>query len=163
MREVATTGRQAIGEMRRLVGTLRVDDPADRYPVPGLAQLDELLGQVRAAGLPVRLVVTGRPQPLGQGAELAVYRIVQEALTNARKHAVDATGAVVRLRYEDEGIDVEVTDDGRPAPVVGDAGHGLTGMRERAAAYGGTVEAGPGPEGGWLVHARLRLGGIEAP
>jgi signal transduction histidine kinase len=167
MREVAATGRQAIGEMQRLVRTLRVDDPVDRYPAPGIAQLDDLLGQVRAAGLPVRLVVTGQPRSLGQGAHLAVYRIVQEALTNTRKHARDATGAVVLLHYFDEGIDVEVTDDGHGAPAAdAGTGHGLTGMRERAAAYGGSVEAGPRADGGWRVHARLNPGlpgGSEEP
>ena len=162
MREVAATGRQAIGEMRRLVGTLRVDepeDPADRYPAPGIADLEDLLGLVRAAGLPVRLIVTGQPRSLGQGAELAIYRIVQEALTNTRKHAPSATGAEVRLHYHDGGIDVEVTDDGHGAPAAGaGTGLGLTGMRERTAAYGGSVDAGPRAEGGWRVHVRLNPG-----
>lgn len=161
MRQVAATGRQAIGEMRRIVGTLRVDTTeADRHPTPGLLDLEDLLSQVRAAGLPTRLLVTGRPQPLTPGAQLAVYRIVQESLTNIMKHAASAISAVVLLAYRADGVDVEITDDGRPASGCSwQAGHGVTGMRERATAYGGTVDAGPGPDGGWRVHARL---GTEA-
>jgi signal transduction histidine kinase len=163
MRQVAATGRQAIGEMRRLVGTLRLDEPgADRHPAPGIGDLDDLLTQIRAAGLPARLVVDGQPRPLTPGAQLAVYRIVQESLTNVRKHAPAATAVTVRLRYCPGGIEVDITDNGRPAgqpPVIG---HGITGMRERAAAYHGTVEAGPA-EGGWRVHARLSAAGGEEP
>jgi signal transduction histidine kinase len=162
MRQVAVTGRQAIGEMRRIVGTLRTDDDADHgdhadhRPTPGLGDLEELLDQVRATGLPVRLVVEGRPRLLAPGAQLAIYRIVQESLTNVRKHAAGASAATVTLRYADDGIETEISDDGR-APGTPDAGdgHGITGMRERAAAYGGTVTAGPCPGGGWLVRARL--------
>ena len=158
MHQVAATGRQAIGEMRRLVGTLRIDEKtaADRHPAPGIDQLDELLSQVRAAGLAARLVVGGEMRQLAPGAQLAVYRIVQESLTNIRKHALAATGATVRLYFGADGVDVEVTDDGRPAGNLPDpAGHGIVGMRERAAAYGGTVDAGPGVRGGWRVHVRL--------
>ncbi len=163
MRQVAATGRQAIGEMRRIVGTLRVDTAeADRRPTPGLADLEDLLGQVRATGLPTRLLVTGRPQPLTRGAQLAVYRIIQESLTNIRKHAAAVTSAVVLLEYRADGVDVEITDDGRPASDWSrQTGHGVTGMRERAAAYGGTVEAGPGPDGGWRVHARLGTDALQ--
>ena len=155
MRQVAATGRQAIGEMRRIVGTLRTDDSDDmeRHPTPGLADLDDLLDQVRSAGLPVRLTVVGRPTALPPGAQLAVYRIVQEALTNVRKHATMVSLATVTLRYGD-GIEVEIADDGRSAGSTGD-GHGITGIRERVAAYGGTVSAGPARGGGWLVRARL--------
>lgn len=158
MRKIAATGRQAIGEMRGIVGTLRVDTAeADRSPAPGLADLEDLLSQARAAGLPTRLSVIGRPHPLTPGAQLAVYRIIQESLTNIRKHAAAVTGAVVWLRYRADGIDVEITDNGRPPSASPwRAGHGVTGMCERAAAYGGTVEAGPGPDGGWRVYARLQ-------
>jgi signal transduction histidine kinase len=171
MRQVAGTGRQAIGEMRRMLGTLRTDPlltddlgEADRHPQPGLAQLDDLLAEVRTAGLPSRLNVEGKPHQLPSGAQLAVYRIVQESLTNIRKHAQDPTGAHVRLRYLPGSIDVEITNDGHhgdtetePAHV----GHGIAGMRERAAAYGGTVDAGPITGGGWRVHTRLRLQDTE--
>ncbi len=165
MGQVAVTGRQAIGEMRRLVDTLRIDEKgADRHPAPGIGQLDDLLTQARSAGLPARLVVEGRPHRLTQGAQLAVYRIVQESLTNVRKHAHAVTVATVRLEYTSEGIKVCITDDGQPAgrgePSVG---HGITGMRERAAAYDGTVEAGPCTGGGWRVHARLNAGWSEGP
>jgi signal transduction histidine kinase len=165
MEQVAATGRQAIGEMRRMVGTLRIDEAdAARQPAPGLGQLDDLLAQVRAAGLPARLVVEGQPHDLAPGAQLAVYRIVQESLTNIRKHALAATGATVRLRFADDGIEVDITDNGRPAGNrLPGAGHGIAGMRERAAAYGGTVDAGPGAGGGWRVHGRLGRDGVEEP
>ncbi len=167
MRQVAATGRQAIGEMRRIVGTLRTDDASEDEdagrPLPGLDDLDDLLAQVRAAGLPVRLTVTGQPRPLPPSAQLAVYRIIQESLTNVRKHAPGATGAAVTLRYHDDGIETEISNEGpatygRPrgsAPAHA-GGHGIAGMRERAAAYRGSVAAGPRPEGGWLVRAQLR-------
>ena len=166
MRQVAATGRQAIGEMRRIVGTLRTEGDAGQdegagRPLPGLDDLDDLLDQVRAAGLPVRLSVTGQPRPLSSGAQLSVYRIIQESLTNARKHARGAA-ARVTLRYLEDGIEAEISNDGPPgrhAPPGDGGGHGITGMRERAAAYGGAVTAGPRPEGGWLV--RARLGGEE--
>jgi len=163
MGQVAVTGRQAIGEMRRLVDTLRIDETgADRHPAPGIGQLDDLLTQVRSAGLPARLVVEGRPHRLTQGGQLAVYRIVQESLTNIRKHAHAATGATVRLQYTSEGIEVDITDDGQPAGSRESAvGHGITGMRERAAAYDGTIQAGPRPGGGWRVRARLSGGWSE--
>lgn len=157
MRQVAATGRQAIGEMQRTVTALRTDPDEDaRYPLPGLADLDDLLAQVRAAGLQVRLTIQGQARSLPPGAQLAAYRIVQEALTNVRKHAAGATGASVTLRYDADGIDVEIGDDGHAGGGV--AGHGITGMRERAIAYGGSIAAGPGPGGGWLVRARLAGG-----
>ena len=170
MRQVAATGRQAIGEMRRAVGTLRSDVRSDDArsdedagrPLPGLDNLDDLLAEVRAAGLPVRLTVTGAPRPLSSGAQLAVYRIVQESLTNARRHAPGAAGATVTLQYLDHGIDVEIYNDGpvssipagRVSPGRGD-GLGIAGMGERAATYGGSVTAGPRAGGGWVVRARL--------
>jgi len=159
MHTVAATGREALGEMRRALGLLR-EDGAGRTPQPGLEGIDALVERVRAAGVPVALTVDGVPGEWGAGAGVAVYRIVQEALTNTLKHAAPSASAHVKLRYADGGVEVEVTDDGgqrvteRPA----DRGHGLTGMAERAAAYGGGVEAGP-REGapGWRVRARLRF------
>ena len=155
MEQVSRTGRHALGEMRRLLGVLREGDSAELAPQPGLADLDALLGQVRAAGLPVTLETSGRPVALGAGAGLTVYRLVQEALTNTLKHAGAEACATVRLRYEDDGIDVEVTDDGRGRAHVTDSGQGLSGMRERAAVYGGAIDAGPRSGGGWRVHTRL--------
>ncbi|MDX6523002.1 MAG: hypothetical protein QOI17_515, partial [Gaiellales bacterium] len=163
MRQVAVTGRQAIGEMRRMLGTLRTDGPeADRRPQPGLAQLDDLLAEVRTAGLPSRLSVEGQPLRLPDGAQLAVYRIVQESLTNIRRHAAEPTGASVRLRYLPDSIDLEITNDGhRSDAVPAHVGHGIAGMRERAAVYGGTIDAGPSVSGGWRVHTRLHVQDTE--
>jgi signal transduction histidine kinase len=165
MRQVAATGRQALGEMRRAVGALRADGASSGeeagLPPPGLDNLDELLAEVRAAGLPVRLTVSGAPRPLSSDAQLAVYRIIQESLTNARRHAPGAAGATVTLQYLDHGVDVEIGNDGPVScgmpdwlPGGGD-GLGIAGMRERAATYGGSVTAGPRAGGGWVVHARL--------
>ena len=167
MRQVAATGRQAIGEMRRMLGALRTDEAqAERRPQPGLAGLDGLLAEVRAAGLPSRLSVEGKPQQLPAGAQLAVYRIIQESLTNIRRHAREPTGADVRLRYRQDSIDLEITNDGRcgdHAPANGPVhvGHGIAGMRERAAAYGGIVDAGPTSSGGWRVHTLLHVQDTE--
>jgi signal transduction histidine kinase len=157
MRQVAATGRQSISEMRRIVGTLRTDgDDADHHPAPGLGDLEDLLDQARATGLPVRLTVKGQPRHLPPSVQLALYRIVQESLTNVRKHATDASAAAVTLCYREDGIEVEVSDDGHPGGTADtDGGHGIAGMRERAATYGGSVTAGPQPGGGWLVHAQL--------
>jgi signal transduction histidine kinase len=158
-------GRQAIAEMRRLLEVLRDGEPADgnRHPQPGLSQLDGLFTEVRAAGLPVEFVVTGRPPAMASGAELAIFRIIQEALTNIRKHTAPGTTAWVRINYTAESVDIEVTDDGRPAgPVAAEhPGHGTTGMRERVAVYGGLLHAGPLPGGGWRVHARFEPGQLE--
>jgi signal transduction histidine kinase len=150
--------------MRRMLGTLRTDEPeADRHPQPGIAELDALLDQARAAGLPSRLTVEGGLGDLPVGAQLAVYRIVQESLTNIRKHADGASAAWVRLTRSDGTIDVEVTDDGRTRGMpASSSGHGIAGMRERATAYGGSVEAGPGPRG-WRVHARMQLDEAKEP
>jgi signal transduction histidine kinase len=153
---IASTGRQALTEMRRLLGVLRsADQHAELAPMPGLDELRELLDQARAAGLEVSYTLTGTPRELPEGAELAAYRVVQESLTNTRKHAGLAATAAVTLRYEPDGLTVEVTDDGI-APVSDQpGGHGLAGMRERIAMYGGTVQAGPRPGGGFGVTAHL--------
>jgi signal transduction histidine kinase len=161
---VSATGRHALGEMRRLLGVLR-DQPAQEpfEPQPTLVQLDDLIARVEAAGLPVSLELRGDPQALDEGVQVTVYRVVQEALTNTLKHATEPSGARVRLACQSSGgIVLEITDDGRlPAPELSHReGRGLTGMRERATAYGGEVQAGPRVEGGWYV--RLRLLDAEA-
>jgi signal transduction histidine kinase len=156
MRQVSATGRQALDEMRRLLGVLRTEDaPDERRPQPGIAQLGELVDQVRATGLAAALTITGTPAAMPPGAELTVYRIVQEALTNALKHAAGPTRVGVAIAYRPDAVTVDVDDDGAVRPAAGTAGHGLTGMRERAAVYEGTVTAGPDPAGGWRGRAHL--------
>jgi signal transduction histidine kinase len=164
METVSATGRQALTEMRRLLGVLREDEvEAVLEPQPGVPQIDQLVEQVRAAGLPVTLEVAGDGRSLPAGAQLTVFRLVQEALTNTLKHAGASAVARVRLRYAGDGIDVEVTDTGRGARAGAPGGQGLEGMRERAAVYAGTVEAGPRSGGGWRVHAHLWLEQSAAP
>jgi signal transduction histidine kinase len=160
---IEATSRAALTELRRLLGVLRQEGEPEGSlaPVPGLADLDGLLAEVAKAGLGVRLRVEGTPSPLPAGVDLSAYRIVQEALTNVVKHAGPARAQVV-VGYGDRDVTVEVTDDGRGvvAP-TGDGqagvGHGLIGMRERVAAFGGDLEAGPRPGGGFRVAARLPL------
>ena len=170
MGEVSAVGRSALTEMRRLLGVLREPAAYGHAPQPTLDRVTGLLASVRAAGLPTRLTVAGQPFPLPDSAQLTVYRVIQEALTNTLKHAPGAT-AEVRLAYLAGEVELEVTDDGghRPgvpaagAPGAGQAagwpsgGHGIAGMRERAALFGGQVTAGPRPGGGWRVHTVLRL------
>jgi signal transduction histidine kinase len=160
---ISRTGRQALAEMRRLLGVLRSDDQqADLAPQPGLEQLRELLDQAREAGMSVSFTLEGPVRPLPEGAELAAYRVVQESLTNTRKHGGLAATAAVTLRYEPDGLLLQVTDDGLGAAAAADGpGHGLTGMRERVEMYGGTVRAGPLPNGGYQVTARLPDAGPE--
>jgi signal transduction histidine kinase len=160
---IEATSRAALTELRRLLGVLRQEDEpqGDLAPVPGLADLDGLLAEVAKAGLAVRLQVEGRPAQLPAGVDLSAYRIVQEALTNVVKHAGPAR-AQVAIRYRDHEVMVEVTDDGRGAAApTGDGrarvGHGLIGMRERVAVFGGDLEVGPRPGGGFRVAARLPL------
>ncbi len=160
---ISATGRQALAEMRRLLGILRRDEKVSRAPLPGIGQLGELLESARAAGLPVSLTVEGVPQPLPGGAALAAYRIVQESLTNTRKHAGPQASAEVRLRYLEDALVLEISDDGRGATARSDgAGHGLTGMAERVAVYGGSVDAGPRSAGGFQVTARLPVAAVRA-
>jgi signal transduction histidine kinase len=167
MRQVSATGRQAITDMRRFLGVLRSDEPdALRHPMPGLGQLDALAEQVRAAGLPTRLEVAGEPSVVPAAAQLTVYRLVQEALTNTMKHSPSGTRAEVRVACGSGTVVLTVTDDGAGTvpPDPGQAlGHGLPGMRERAAAYGGQLTAGPRDAGGWHVTARLDLTTPENP
>jgi signal transduction histidine kinase len=154
---ISTTGRGALAEMRRLLGILRTgDDPPDGGPQPGLDRLTDLLDSFRDAGLPVDLHVTGVPRELAEGQSLAAYRAVQEALTNVLKHAGPRARAAVQLTYAGENLHIQVTDDGRGAAAAADGnGHGLAGMRERLAMYGGRVDAGPATGGGWRVAADL--------
>jgi signal transduction histidine kinase len=163
------TGREAFAEMRRLVGLLRDgDDRLALPPQPSLEQIPALVGRLVGAGLNVRLDVEGDCRPLPAGVGLSAYRIVQEALTNTLKHAGPAT-ARVRLSWSPASLDIEVTDDGRgnrPVPLTATpsadhGGHGLAGMRERAALFGGDFQAGPSPGGGYRVAARLPLGAAE--
>lgn len=164
MAQVAATGREAISEMHRLLGVLRGDDEDGEAPAPGLDQLDGLVEQVRAAGLAVTLTVGGTPSPLPATAQLAVHRLVQEALTNTLTHAQGARRARVALEWAPDRLQVEVTDDGRgarPRDPDRPAGHGLVGMRERFGAWGGTVETGPS-DGGWLVRGVLPLATVQA-
>jgi signal transduction histidine kinase len=156
---ISDTGRQALAEMRRLLGVLRKETAASELaPLPGIEELAELLDQARAAGLPVDFEVTGAPRSLPGGAALAAYRIVQESLTNARKHAGPRASATVTLRYCEDALMLTIADDGRgAAAVTGGGGHGLTGMRERVTLYGGTLTAGPRPGGGFEVTALLPL------
>ncbi|WP_035303977.1 sensor histidine kinase [Actinokineospora inagensis] len=161
MLQVSETGRQALTDMRRSLGVLRTDEPdAARHPLPGIAQLETLAGQMCAAGLPTGLDIDGGHAHIPATAQLTVYRLVQEALTNTLKHTPTGTCAKVRIECAAETVTVDVTDTGPPAPPVTTYGHGITGMRERSADYGGTVLAGPLPGGGWGVHTRLVFGGV---
>ena len=160
-REVLETveeiGRGALTEMRRLVGMLRTDEDDPLTPQPGLRDLPRLVEQVREAGLPVMLVVDGDARELPVGLELSAYRIVQEALTNALKHAGDAHATVV-VRYGADSLELEVVDDGPGAAApVASGGHGLVGMRERVALYGGRFEAGRRDAGGFTVRVLLPI------
>ncbi len=192
---ISATGRQALTEMRALLGVLRKNDEAqtggpaglpdaagsDRpalegvpgrdqtavtaslAPVPGIDQLDDLLDQARAAGLPVSCTIQGEPLRLPEGTALAAYRIIQESLTNTRKHAGPWARASVLLRYTTDAVELVITDDGLGGAAASDgAGHGLTGMRERAAMYGGSVLAESRPGGGFTVTARLPIAAARA-
>jgi signal transduction histidine kinase len=158
---IETTGRDTLGEMRRVVGALRPSGDEPYEPQPSLDELDRLLGTVREAGLPVELVVEGEARAVPRSVNLSAYRVVQEALTNTLKHA-HAASARVRLHYGSDALDVEVTDDGRGAAArlleAPHRGYGLAGMRERVAMVGGELVAEPGPSGGFVVRARLPLG-----
>jgi signal transduction histidine kinase len=155
-----TTGKQALAEMRRIVGVLRDgDDAGGLYaPQPGVAQLGELVEQVRASGPAVTLTIEGEPMQLSPGLQLVIYRVVQESLTNVLKHAGPSATATVQLVYGQNAIMIDVADDGAGAAVPPDTsapGHGLVGMRERVSAFGGQLDARPHPAGGFLVRAWL--------
>ena len=160
---IASTAREALAETRRLLGVLREDNPgeADRTPQPGLDNLDNLIGKAEATGTPIRLVREGKVARLPRGVDLAAYRIIQEALTNARRHAAGAH-IDVEVTYTEGALLLHVRDHG-PGTRNGAAvdGHGLMGMRERATLAGGTFSAGPAEGGGFEVLATLPIGGTE--
>lgn len=181
MLQISETGRQALTDMRRSLGILRSDERdgepngelegelngepgAERHPLPGIAQLEALAGQMCAAGLPTRVEVRGGHTHVPATAQLTVYRLVQEALTNTLNHTPTGTHATVRIRCSNDTVTVDVTDSGPCPPLPGatPSGHGIPGMRERSAAYGGKLRAGPLPGGGWGVHTRLLLGNSGA-
>jgi len=155
---IATVAREAVAELGRLVGPLGGEPAAP----PGLAHVATLAARARDAGQPVEVRVEGDPAHLPGGVDLAAYRIVQEALSNASKHAAGARAEVV-VRYGRTAVEVEIADDGPEAtaraPQTDGTGHGLIGIRERVALYGGTLDAGRRPSGGFRVHARLPIGG----
>jgi signal transduction histidine kinase len=162
--------KQALVELRSVLGVLRdVDESAPRAPSPGLARLGDLVDSAAAAGLAVHVEVAERPAPLPADVDLAAYRIIQEALTNSARHS-GGTNATVRVAYGDDALTVEVDDDGMPRPGgsgfrpvtrPGRPGNGIAGMTERAKALGGTLQAGPRPEGGFGVRAWLPFHGSE--
>jgi signal transduction histidine kinase len=155
---VEQTGREALAEMRRLVGVLRRPEEAPALaPQPSLEHLERLVSKARESGLPVELRIEGEPAQLPPGLDLTAYRLVQEGLTNALKHA-RASKADVLVRYGDGEVEISVTDDGSGDGGGDSGGHGLVGMRERVSVYGGELEAGPLPEGGYGLRARLPLG-----
>ncbi|CAM5620131.1 histidine kinase OS=Streptomyces alboniger OX=132473 GN=CP975_19740 PE=4 SV=1 [Streptomyces alboniger] len=164
---ISSTGRQALAEMRRLLGVLRTgehQEGGEYVPQPDVEQIEDLVEQCRGSGLPVDFKIEGTPRPLPSGVELTAYRIVQEALTNTRKHGGPNTGASVRLVYFDDGLGLLVEDDGKGAPHelyeeggLDGRGHGLIGMRERIGMVGGTLDAGPRPGGGFRISALLPL------
>ena len=159
---IERTGHQALEEMRRLLGLLRrSDEELALAPQPSLRELGRLVEQVRGAGLPVQVAIEGEARELPPGVDLSAYRIVQEALTNALRHAGPARARVL-LRYRPDFLELEITDDG---PGTGDGsgpGYGLIGMRERVSVYGGELQAGRRPEGGYALRVRLPLGSVRA-
>ena len=160
LEKIENSGRQALAETRRLLGVLRdTGEETGLAPQPGISELDALADTVRAAGLPVNLVIDGDPAALPAAVDVSVYRIVQEALTNILKHAGPAR-ADVTIGCADEAVTIEITDDGtrEPGNQPPAGGHGLAGMRERVTIFGGDLRAGPRPGGGFTVHARLPLG-----
>jgi signal transduction histidine kinase len=153
---ISATGRQALLEMRRLLGVLREGSAEHPLaPQPSLDRLDELLARVNAAGIPVTMDLDGDPHELADGVQLTVFRVAQEALTNTLKHADRPTRAHLALSCRSGQVELEVTDTGDGRALAASGGRGLHGMRERAATYGGKLEAGPRPQGGWRVHLRL--------
>ncbi|ANB07705.1 histidine kinase [Streptomyces ambofaciens] len=164
---ISSTGRQALAEMRRLLGVLRTgehQEAGEYVPQPDVQQIEDLVEQCRSSGLPVDFKVEGSPRTLPSGVELTAYRIVQEALTNTRKHGGPNAGASVRLVYFDDGLGLLIEDDGKGAPHelyeeggFDGQGHGLIGMRERVGMVGGTLDAGPRQGGGFRISALLPL------
>lgn len=159
---VEQAGREALAEMRRMLGLIRKEPEALALaPQPSLRHLDRLIEQMREAGLPVEVRVEGERVPLPPGVDLSAYRIVQEGLTNTLKHAGPARAEVV-VRYEEDAVELEIVDDGRGTAGGDGQGHGLAGMRERVSLYGGELESGPRPEGGFRVRVHLPVEGSRA-
>lgn len=162
---ISDVGRQALADTRRLLGVLRDSaGPADLSPQPGLDEIDVLIHKLRSAGLVASVSYSGHLFPLAPGAELTIYRVVQEAATNTLKHSPAASSFDVVLDFAEPAVRVEVTDDGTAAAdnaAASTGGHGLAGMRERVALYHGRVRAGPRPVGGWAVEATLELAGAD--
>ncbi|TCO64754.1 sensor histidine kinase [Actinocrispum wychmicini] len=163
VKTISSTGREALTELRRLLGVLRSEDNEhERTPQPSTNSLDDLAERVRLVGLPVRLRMKGELDGLPAGIGLGIYRIVQEALTNTLKHAGAGASAQVKVTRNGENVELDITDDGfgTPHQLVGiSGGNGLIGMRERANVFGGSLDAGPRPGGGWHVHAVLPIQG----
>jgi signal transduction histidine kinase len=166
MGQVAAVGREALAELRGLLGVLRDADSdsgsgdARRDPQPGIDALDELVERVRAAGVKARLRAIGEPTAISPLAQMTIYRIVQEALTNVLRHGKGATAADVTLRWMPDAVELEIADDGARSPAEGprpDEGRGVTGMRERASVHGASLTAGPRPHRGWRVATRIPL------
>ena len=159
---VERAGRTALAEMRRLLGAMRREgEEAELSPQPGLEGLDALVREVGRAGLPARVHIDGDPFPLPHAMDLSAYRIVQEGLTNALKHA-HASHADVMVRYRPDELQIEVRDDGEGAAGTDGLGHGLVGVGERVKIYGGEMTAGAGERGGFVLRARLPVGGERA-
>lgn len=164
LRSVERAGREALAEMRRLLGILGDGDLRALAPQPGLANIAPLLAHARTAGVSADLHIDGDPTPVPPALDLCAYRIVQEALTNTIKHAAPAS-ASVKVRWEGRALELEISDDGRRGRAVNGTtgGHGITGMRERVALHSGTLEAGARSEGGFAVLARLPLAAEDEP
>jgi signal transduction histidine kinase len=164
---IEAVGRESLAELRRMLGVLRDtdDDQASLAPQPGIADIDAAVAHSVASGVATDLVVNGDRRPLAPGVELAVYRIVQEALTNVRKHAGPSASVTVRISYELSAVVVDVIDDGRGAATSlsgSGSGQGLIGMRERVEIYGGAFSSGPRSGGGYAVHAVLPVVNVDA-
>lgn len=157
---IRVAGHSALAELRRTVDLLRApEDELGTEPLPRLSDIEDLVGRVRAAGVPVELEIRGEPRPLSDGAELSAYRIVQESLTNAVRHGGPGVSANVSIEYTADSLDVAIDDDGRGVStgVPSNGGHGVVGMRERIAVLGGEFDAGPKAGGGYLVRATIPI------
>ena len=159
MEAVEQAGRQALGELRHLLGVLRPEADVDGLgPQPGIAEVPRLVDQLREAGLNVSLTMDGLQTDLPARVDLSTYRIVQEALTNVLKHAGPSARTEVRLSTDNHGVAIDVLDNGHGATILPGSGHGIAGMRERAQLLGGSLDAGPRPGGGVRVVAHLPIG-----
>lgn len=157
LRTIGDTGREALGQMRRLLGVLRDEagPPGARAPQPGVSELDGLVAQVVRAGVPARLAVSGAQRTLPRTVDVALYRLAQEALTNVVKHGRNVSRVDVNLRYGEDRVELLVRDDGEDAPAPDGGGHGVVGMRERLALHDGTLTVGPQDGGGFAVRATI--------